>query len=71
MRRGAGLYYLHGDHLGSTSLTTDASGNPVAQARYLPYGQERWTSGPAQTDFTLTGQRNDNYTRLIEMGARW
>jgi RHS repeat-associated protein len=41
------------------------------QARYLPYGQERWTSGPAQTDFTFTGQRADNYTHLIEMGARW
>jgi len=57
--------------LGSTSLTTDASGNIVAQSRYLPYGQERWTSGPAQTDFTFTGQRSDLYTHLIEMGARW
>jgi RHS repeat-associated protein len=43
----------------------------VAQSRYLPYGQERWTDGPAQTDFTFTRQRNDNYTHLIEMGARW
>jgi RHS repeat-associated protein len=43
----------------------------VAQSRYLPYGQERWTDGPAQTDFTFTGQRADNYTHLIEMGARW
>ncbi len=55
----------------SASLTTDATGNPVAQARYLPYGQERWTSSPAQTDFTFTGQRADAYTHLIEMGARW
>jgi RHS repeat-associated protein len=43
----------------------------VAQARHLPYGQERWTDSPAQTDFTFTGQRADNYTHLIEMGARW
>jgi RHS repeat-associated protein len=55
----------------SASLTTDASGGIVAQSRYLPYGQERWTDGPAQTDFTFTRQRNDNYTHLIEMGARW
>jgi RHS repeat-associated protein len=55
----------------SASLTTDASGGIVAQSRYLPYGQERWTSGPAQTDFTYTGQRADYYTHLIEMGARW
>ena len=26
LRRGAAVYYLHGDHLGSTSLTTDGSG---------------------------------------------
>jgi hypothetical protein len=70
MRKGGVLYYLHGDHLGSTSLTTDASGNPVAQSRYLPYGQERWTSGPARTDFTFTGQRADLSTHLIEMDAR-
>jgi len=47
MRKGSELYYLHGDHLGSTSLTTDANGGIMAQSRYLPYGQERWTSGPA------------------------
>ena len=71
MRKGAEVYYLHGDHLGSTSLTTDATGAIVAQSSYLPYGQERWTSGAAQTDFTFTGQRNDLSTHLIEMGARW
>jgi hypothetical protein len=54
----------------SVSLTTDATGNPVAQARYLPYGQERWTDGTLPTDFTFTGQRTDNYTHLIEIGAR-
>jgi hypothetical protein len=55
----------------SASLTTDATGNPVAQSRYLPYGQERWTDGILPTDFTFTGQRGDNYTHLFEMGARW
>ena len=70
MRKGSALYYLHGDHLGSISLTTDASGGIVAQSRYLPYGQERWTSGPAQTDFTFTGGRADtdstDYTDYTE-----
>jgi RHS repeat-associated protein len=70
MRKGGVLYYLHGDHLGSTSLTTDASGGIVAQSRYLPYGQERWTSGPAQTDFTFTGQRNDSFG-LSDFNARY
>ena len=71
IRRGDVVYYLHGDHLGSTSLTTDQAGGVIAQARYLPYGEERWTTGEAQTDFTFTGQRNDSYIKLIEMGARW
>jgi hypothetical protein len=51
------VYYLHGDHLDSTSLTTDSIGNIVSQAWYLPYGQERWGStGP--TDFGFTLQRS-------------
>jgi hypothetical protein len=53
------LYYLHGDHLGSTSLTTDKDGVIVAQSRYLPYGQERWITGTLTTDFGFTGQRAD------------
>ena len=45
MRAGGVLYYLHDDHLGSTSLTTDASGAVVAAQRYLvgapPCGEVR------------------------------
>lgn len=57
MRQGSVVYYLHGDHLGSTSLTTDQSGALVSQARYLPYGEERWTNGASPTDFAFTSQR--------------
>ncbi len=35
MREGDEVYYLHGDHLDSTSLTTDQNGNVVAETRYL------------------------------------
>lgn len=45
MRRGDEVYYLHGDHLGSVSLTTDTEGAVVSEGRYLPYGEERWTVG--------------------------
>ncbi len=65
------LYYLHSDHLGSTSLTTDESGNVAAAQKYLPYGEVRWVTGTLPTDFTYTGQRADAYTQLAEMGARW
>src|SRR5207249_12270134 len=53
------LYYLTSDHLGSPSLTTDASGNIVSRQMYLPYGQVRLTSGTLPTDKGFTGQRLD------------
>jgi RHS repeat-associated protein len=71
MRSNGVLYYLHADHLGSTSLTTDSSGDVVAEQRYLPYGETRWVTGTLPTDFTFTGQRADSYTQLVEMGVRW
>jgi RHS repeat-associated protein len=71
MRQGDVVYYLHSDHLGSTSLTTDQTGALVAQTRYRPYGEERWTAGGAVSDYTFTGQRADSYIKLMEMGARW
>jgi hypothetical protein len=36
-----GAGFIHSDHLGSTSLTTDMTGTLVAETRYLPYGEER------------------------------
>jgi RHS repeat-associated protein len=36
----AGTQYLTADHLGSTRLTTDASGNPVSYHDYVPFGEE-------------------------------
>jgi hypothetical protein len=38
LRRAGVVYYLHTDHLGSTSLTTDAAGNVVPLGRgYLTH----------------------------------
>jgi RHS repeat-associated protein len=66
------LYYLHTDHLGSTSLTTDSSGNVVARQNYYPFGQIRpGGTGTMPTDIAFTGQRNDSYIKLYQMGARW
>ena len=74
------VYYLHADHLGSTSLTTCGStncngipnGNVVAQQRYLPYGAERWHSGTLPTDYRFTGQREEaTLGSLYDYGARF
>ena len=71
----ATLTYLHGDHLGSTSLTTNASGQKVSEQRYKPYGEVRWSSGAGMpTDFTFTGQRAGpaNYVgSLMDYNARF
>jgi uncharacterized protein RhaS with RHS repeats len=37
---GSGTKYITADHLGSTRLITDASGNVVARHDYLPFGEE-------------------------------
>jgi RHS repeat-associated protein len=58
------LEYMLSDHLGSTSLTTDASGAKVLELRYKAWGEIRatWTSSPSTTPaykspaYTYTGQ---------------
>ncbi len=72
------LTYLHGDHLGSTSLTTDACGNDLSRQRYKPYGELRWSSGAGiptdpSTD-RITGPLRAGFTftlRLRSGQAGW
>ena len=71
MRSGDAVFYLHGDHLGSTSLTTDESGALVSETRYDPYGEERFETGSATTDFTFTGQRAERGFGLYDYNARY
>ncbi|MDY7078847.1 MAG: LamG-like jellyroll fold domain-containing protein [Chloroflexota bacterium] len=75
MNHGGVVYYLHTDHLGSTSLATDASGAEVTGSRtlYYPYGGVRWpTDGSTlPTDYTFTGQRNEAGIGLMDYHARF
>ena len=77
-----GVYYLHTDHLGSTSLTTcgntgGCAGTPLGnempgtRQTYYPFGQIRTPGANLLTDKGFTGQRLDTYIKLIQMGARW
>jgi len=70
MRVATETTWIHGDHLGSASLTTDDTGSSVGQMRYYPYGETRGT-GSVATDRRYTGQREDYYTQLVQMGVRW
>jgi hypothetical protein len=55
-RQGSDLYYLLSDHMGSTNVTTNASGSLVAEMRYKPWGETRFTSGTTPTEYTFQGQ---------------
>jgi RHS repeat-associated protein len=80
MQREGVVYYVHTDHLDSTSLTTCGSqdgcdGTPyqgvVARQLYHPYGTVRWSEGTLPTDYTFTGQRNEAGLGLMHYGARF
>ncbi|CAG1008547.1 hypothetical protein ANRL4_03903, partial [Anaerolineae bacterium] len=64
-------YYLLGDHLGSTSITANASGSKVAEMRYKPWGETRYSSGATPTTYRYTGQRQEAGIGLYYYGARW
>jgi len=69
-----GLYYRHGDHLGSTSVLSDEDGLKVADSEvvYAPFGEIREGDLSELTDFGFTGQQLDRSTGgLMYYGARY
>jgi len=74
MRRGSTLTYLHGDHLGSASLATDASGTKITDSdtRYSPYGVTRpgLAGTGLPTDRRFTGQREEASLGCYDYVAR-
>jgi RHS repeat-associated protein len=73
MRVGGALYFLHSDHLGSATLTTDGGGNWVGAIRYRPYGERRpgYPVGATVTDRFYTGQRWEASLGLYDYRARF
>jgi RHS repeat-associated protein len=73
------LYYLHSDHLGSTSLATNTSGVkiPGSDSRYYPFGDWRTEPTANLTDRGFTGHLHNNIGSgpddigLVYMQARW
>jgi RHS repeat-associated protein len=66
--------YLHGDHLGSTSLATSLTGTVIARQTYTPYGEPRGgATGTLPTDYRFTGQRSEEATlgSLYDFNARF
>ena len=67
MRSSAGVRYLHGDHLGSVSLTTTSSGAQQMTSRYGLFGAVRSSSGGAVSDYRFTGQRQESRPKDVKL----
>ena len=70
------LYFVHQDHLGSTSLVTDTAGKPISKQTHFPYGATRsysqLTTDNLQPERQYTGQVSDqDQTGLYYYNARY
>jgi RHS repeat-associated protein len=66
-----GVNWLFGDHLGSQSVTADASGSKIAEVRYKAWGEDRYVWGTTPTSYRYTGQRSETSLSIYYYGARW
>ena len=74
MRKGGVPTWFIADHLGSTSLTLDASGNKIGEMKYMPFGETRpgYPTGSVPTDRRFTGQREESgLGSLYDYNARF
>mgnify|MGYP001317286410 CR=1 FL=1 len=63
---------MFSDHLGSTSLTTDANGNVISELRYKPWGETRYAAGSTSTKYQYTAQYSyESDFGLLFYNARW
>ena len=70
MRSNGTLMFILGDHLGSTSLTTDASGQVTLTKSYAPYGEVMSSNGSGSSPFAYTGEQVD-VSGLTYLRARY
>jgi RHS repeat-associated protein len=69
LRADEAIAWLLSDHLGSTSVTVDPSGNLMSALKYTAYGELR--TGTSTTDYQYTGQRNEAEIGLYFYVARF
>jgi RHS repeat-associated protein len=71
VRTGTALSYLLSDHIGSSSVTTDANGMTVGESLYKAFGETRYTLGNLNTDYKFTGQREESALGIYFFQSRW
>lgn len=64
--------YIHKDHLGGTSHTTDSAGDLISHTRYHPYGKTAGSRGTQSTyGFAGAEIEDEQDLGLMRFGARW
>ncbi len=65
------LNYILGDHLGSTSITVDATSGDTVETRYKPWGEVRFTTAneTLPTRYTFTGQYSHMSDDATDLGS--
>jgi len=68
-----GKYYYHSDHLGSSSLVTDADGNVAQHIEYIPFGEVfvEEKNNSWSTPYKFNAKELDEETGLYYYGARY
>ena len=65
-----GVRYYTKDHLGSSTVITDAKGVLILKTIYAPYGTETSSQGSANVAYKFTDKEQDS-TGLMDFGARY
>ena len=67
------IWFIHADHLGSSTLVTDGNGGVSQQIEYLPYGEVllEGQAGNYGTPYKFNGKELDEETGLYYYGARY
>jgi RHS repeat-associated protein len=65
------VQYYFADHLGSSRVVTDASGNILDDADFYPFGGERTYISTSGNAYKFTGKERDTESGLDDFGARY
>ena len=68
--KGSTITYFHKDHLGSSTVMTNSSGNQVESTSYMPFGGVRDHTGTETSTYKFTDQELDAEYGLYNYGAR-
>jgi RHS repeat-associated protein len=65
--------YYHEDHLGSSSVMSDANGVPVGESAYYPFGlpRNRYAAHPSGDPYQFTQKERDDESGLEHFEARY